>query len=166
MTNIAMYNFLDIIKIMLPIIPSVAISFSALSNNSKLYKCYEIFCILLGFTFFPSNEYVGMTVGAFVCCVIYMNYERVHKGRPPGGLIFPCLFFFNLSSFSGVSKFENICMLMYASVGSIYIAGLAIKKDNKDFLMKHEKFCILVSALIFISIKIIFLLFTDNLIIQ
>ena len=52
MTNIAMYNFLDIIKIMLPIIPSVAIFFSALSNNSKLYKYYEILCILLGFTFF------------------------------------------------------------------------------------------------------------------
>lgn len=127
---------------------------------------YEIICTVLGFTFFPSNEYVGMTTGIFVCCLIYLNFERIHKGKSFGGLFFPCMFFFNLSTFTGVNKFENICMIIYATVGFVYIAGIITKKDNVKYFKWHESIYIIISAIAFIIIKIIFLLFTDTLIIQ
>lgn len=164
-----MHHPLDIIRTMLPIIPSLIALFRFVlknSENSQQHKGYDMLCILLGFTFFPSNEYVGMTVGIFACCLIYLNYMRIHKGNQIGSLTFPCLFFFNLSSFSGVNKFENICMIIYAAVGGVYIAGLSVQKDDNNYLEKHEQFCITTSAIVFISIKIIFLIFTDTLIIQ
>lgn len=134
--------------------------------NQHRHLGYAILCILLGFAFFPSNEYVGMTVGVFICCIIHLNYIRIHKGKQFGSLIFPCLFFFNLCTFSGVNKFENICMIIYATVGCLYIAGLSVKKDDKESLAYHERFCIILSSIIFICIKTIFLLFTDTLIAQ
>lgn len=168
MINIALHDPIDIIRFILPIIPSLVIFFSVLLQEYHQHKHigYAVLCILLGFTFFPSNEYVGMTVGIFVCCIIYLNYERVHKGKQFGGVIFPCLFFFNLCSFSGVNKFENLCMVIYAIVGCVYIWGLSIKRDDKEFLIHHEKFCIVLSSILFICLKIIFLLFTGTLIAQ
>lgn len=83
MINIALHDPIDIIRFILPIIPSLVIFFSVLLQEYHQHKHigYAVLCILLGFTFFPSNEYVSMTVGIFVCCIIYLNYERVHKGK-------------------------------------------------------------------------------------
>lgn len=165
-------HFLDIIYVLFPIIPSfISICFIICQNDRKTI-CkppigYEIILILMGFAFFPANEYVGIITGVFVCCVIYLNCIRTQHGKQFGGLLFPSIFFFNLTSFSGVNIYENLMMVIYAIVGGIYIIGFVNEKENNntDFLKKWENLCIIISAIVFVIIKIIFLFLTDNLLI-
>lgn len=167
MVTIIEHHPVDVIRLLLPIIPStLSILCIFLKKHTELqgqrgYR--EMALIFLGFMLYPANKYVDIVLGGFVCCLIFLNYARVRKGNLSDGLIFPSLFFFNIVSFTGVNKFENICMVVYASVGVLYIAGLADKKSDTEFRARHEKLCIITSSVIFVVIKFVFLLFTDTL---
>lgn len=126
--------------------------------NIKSSIGYEMVFIIMGFIFFPDNEYVRVTIGAFVCCVIGLNYKRISIGKKFGGLLFPSLFFFNLTTFSGSNKFENILMLAYSLVGGLYLVGLIDEKDDvdTDFLVNRTRFCLVLSFIMFLMSKLIF----------
>lgn len=173
MIHITEHNPLDIIRILLPVIPSIISICLAFQKRipkaeTKPSAGYEILLILVGFIIFPDNKYVGMTIGAFVCCMIGLNYKRICKGKPFGGLIFPSIFFFNLTTFSGVNTFENIIMIVYASVGGLYLVGLIDDKEDIDkfFLIRRERLCLIISAISFVTYKFVFLFFTNTLLVQ
>lgn len=152
----------DVICSILSIIPSIMSIFVAYCKkmskaDMKSSFDYEMLFIIMGFIFFPDNEYVRVTMGAFVCCVIGLNYRRISSGKEFGGLLFPSLFFFNLTTFSGINKFENIMMLAYSVVGELYLVGLIDEKDDvdTDFLVNRTRFCLVLSFVMFFMSKLI-----------
>lgn len=146
----------DVMLTILSTIPSVISIFIAFSNTKKGIG-YEIVCILIGFCLFPNNQYVKLIIAAFVCSLIIINYNRIHNGKIFSGLLFPSVFFLNLTTFSGITITENIFMVFYAiATGAIYIIELIMEKDNNsaDFIVKNERSYIMFSAFVLISSKV------------
>lgn len=150
----------DVILMILSTIPSVISIFIAFSNTKKGVG-YEIVYILIGFCLFPANQYVRLIIAVFVCSLIVVNYNLINNGKIFSGLLFPSVFFLNLTTFSDMNTLDNILMTVYSTiVGANYLIPLIIEKDNNsaEFIVEHERSCIIFSAVSLISIKIMLLI--------
>lgn len=174
-TLIYILKMIEIVKIMLPIIPSIISVFWILLHRHKemqrsekrMIKGYQLNLILLGFYFYPISEIIRTVIGLCVCSTILVNYRRIRKGRHFGGFGFPSMFFFNMTSFSDTSLLGSFIMIIYSAFYGLYIYGLfdVDQKEDKEenYLEKHEKRCFLLSAALFITCRIVLLIFTDSL---